>query len=282
MIAVSGAAGKTGRAICKRLVAYGQPVRALVRRQEQAQPLNALGVTQVVCGDMRDPQVVANLLVGVEKLYHICSNMNPQEVIIGELFITTAQQAGLKHFVYHSVLHPQVEAMPHHWMKMRVEEKLFESGLPVTMLQPAAYYQNLLGYWEAMITNHVYTVPYSIDAALSMVDLEDVAEAAARILTEPGHEHAIYELSGPQAVSAREIAELVSKKTGQAVRAQTVNRGEWEAGARAGGLPDYAVDTLLKMFAYYENYGFHANPNVLGWLLDRQPTSIESFIDRQI
>lgn len=282
MIAVSGAAGKTGRAICTRLVAYGRPVRALVRRQEQIQPLYDLGVTQVVCGDMRDPQAVTDLLVGAEKLYHICSNMNPQEVIIGELFIAAARQAGVEHFVYHSVLHPQVEAMPHHWLKMRVEEKLFESGLAVTILQPAAYYQNLLGYWQAMVTQGVYGVPYSIEVTLSMVDLEDVAEAAARILNYPGHAYAVYELSGPRAVSAREIAELVSERTGKVVRAQTIERGEWEAGARSGGLPDYAVDTLLKMFAYYEKFGFHANSNVLAWLLGRQPTSIESFIDRQI
>ena len=57
-----------------------------------------------------------------------------------------ARRAGIRHLVYHSVLHPQVEAMPHHWQKMRVEEQLFAAGLPYTILQPAAYMQNVLAH----------------------------------------------------------------------------------------------------------------------------------------
>ena len=62
--------------------------------------------------------------------------------------IRAAQSAGVERFVYHSVLHPQVEIMAHHWQKMRVEEQLFESGLSFTILQPAAYMQNVLAGWD--------------------------------------------------------------------------------------------------------------------------------------
>jgi uncharacterized protein YbjT (DUF2867 family) len=113
--------------------------------------------------------------------------MNPAEVEIGEGVIVAACAAGVEHVVYHSVLHPQTEAMPHHWSKLRVEEKLFESGLAYTILQPAAYMQNVLAYWEAIMEHGVYPVPYAVEARLSMVDLEDVARSAALILTEPGH-----------------------------------------------------------------------------------------------
>ncbi len=64
--------------------------------------------------------------------------------MIGKLVIDEARKAGVKHFVYHSVLHPQTEKMNHHWQKMHVEEMIFESGLPFTILQPAPYMQNLL------------------------------------------------------------------------------------------------------------------------------------------
>ena len=97
---------------------------------------------------------------------------------MGRLVIGEARAAGVQHFVYHSVLHPQVEKMNHHWQKLRVEEMIFESGLPSTILQPAPYMQNLLGGWKSIVEDGVLRVPYSVDSKFSFVDLEDVAEAA--------------------------------------------------------------------------------------------------------
>ena len=77
--------------------------------------------------------------------------------------------------------------MTHHWNKLRVEETLFESGLSYTILQPASYMQNVLGGWQAIVEHGVYAAPYSVETRMSMVDLEDIAEATAVVLTEPGH-----------------------------------------------------------------------------------------------
>ena len=72
----------------------------------------------------------------------------------------------MEHFVYHSVLHPQTEKMNHHWQKMRVEEMIFESGLPFTILQPAPYMQNLLAGWKSIVEDGVLRVPYSVDSEI--------------------------------------------------------------------------------------------------------------------
>lgn len=278
MILVTGAAGKTGKHMIRALTARGQAVRALVHRAEQADQLKVLGAAEVVTGDLRDQQALAHAFSGVSSVYHIAPNMSPDELDIGRAAIQAAQEAGLSHFVYHSVLHPQVEDMPHHWLKLRVEEALFKSGLDFTILQPAAYMQNLLGYREAILSRGVYAVPYSVDSCQSLVDLNDVAEVAAAVLTEPGHTHAVYELASPDAPSAREIAALVSERIGRPVQAETIDRWEWEAKARAGGMQDYAVNTLKKMFEYYEKYNFLGNPNVLGWLLGRPPRRFVQFL----
>ncbi len=60
-------------------------------------------------------------------------------------------RSGVTRFVYHSVLHPQIEAMPHHWQKMRTEEMLFAAGFELTVLQPTAYMQNILGAWRGVV-----------------------------------------------------------------------------------------------------------------------------------
>jgi NAD(P)H dehydrogenase (quinone) len=280
MILVTGAAGKTGRAIIQALSAKGRVVRALVRRPEQVQPVEELGAQEALVGDMRLPETLERAVRGVAAIYHICPNMSPDEVGIGQAAIAAARAAGLERFVYHSVLHPQTEAMPHHWLKLRVEERLFESGLAYTILQPAAYMQNVLAHWDQIVEQGVYPVPYAIETRLGMVDLDDVAAAAATVLTEPGYAGATYELAGTEALSQIEVAGILERHLRRPVRAETVPVADWERGARSAGLDNYQIDTLLKMFRYYELYGFWGNAHVLEWLLRRPATTFAAFVAR--
>ena len=280
MILVTGAAGKTGRAIIRALSARGATVRALVNRPEQTRAVEKLGAHEVLVGDMRALTTMQRAARGVQRVYHICPNVSPDEVAIGQVAIAAACSAGVRHFVYHSVLHPQTETMPHHWQKLRVEERLFESGLSYTILQPAAYMQNVLAHWDQILQQGVYPVPYPVETRLSMVDLEDVAAAAAIVIAEPGHTGATYELAGPEALSQTEVASLLSERVGCPVHARVVSLAAWEQGARASGLGDYQVETLIKMFRYYQHHGFAGNPHVLGWLLQRPPTTFGAFLER--
>ena len=284
MILVTGAAGKTGRAVIRALSARGQTVRALVHRPQQAPAAVDAGAQDVVAGDMRDPAILEHALapgrVAVRAVYHICPNMSPDELSIARVVLRAARAAGLEQVVYHSVLHPQTEAMPHHWQKLRVEELLFESGLPFTILQPAAYMQNLLAYWDQIVGQGVYAVPYATDTLLGMVDLEDVAEAAAIVLTEGGHAGATYELAGADVLSPADVARVLERQLARPVQAQAVPLDEWECGARATGLGEYQVETLLQMFRYYQRHGFWGNPRVLTWLLRRPPTTFATFVER--
>lgn len=142
--------------------------------------------------------------------------MNPDEVLIGKAAIAAGRAAEIEQFVFHSVLHPQIEAMPHHWSELGVEEALFESQLPYTILQPSNYMQdvlaglhpsdymqNVFAGWREIVEEGICAVPYSVQprTRMNMVDLVDVAEAAAVALAEPGHLGAIYERAGPDTLS---------------------------------------------------------------------------------
>jgi uncharacterized protein YbjT (DUF2867 family) len=259
-------------------------VRALIHHPAQAGVVEALGAGEAVAGDMRDPATLDRAVRGVRAVYHICPNLHPDEVGIGRTAIAAARQEGVAHFVYHSVLHPQVEAMPHHWRKMQVEALLFESGLAYTILQPAAYMQNLLAHRRRIVEEGVYPVPYPVETRLGLVDLDDVAAAAALVLADArragSHAGATYELAGPDVLTQAEVANLLGQQLGRAVHARAVPLPQWEQEARAAGLGDYPVETLRKMFRYYACYGFWGNPRVLGWLLDRTPASLADFARR--
>ena len=280
MITVTGAAGKTGQAVLRALQQRGETVRAWVRRPEQVEVAHRLGAQDVVVGDLQDPAILAQALDGARKVYLICPNMHPEEEAIGRAVLDQARKSGVQHIVYHSVLHPQTQTMPHHWHKLLVEEAIFESKLPFTVLQPAAYMQNLRGSWETILTQGLYRVPYAVETRLGMVDLLDVAEVAAKVLTEPGHEGAIYELAGPEVLTQEEVAGILGRALGRPVRVETISPAEWEHRARTAGLSDYARETLQRMFRYYEQFGFWGNPNVLAWLLGRPPTRLSEFVRR--
>ena len=133
MILLTGTAGKTGRAILRALAKRGVRVRALVRSEEQKRNMLQLGAQEVHVGDLRDTVSMAQALQGIRRVYYICPNITPDEVQIGENLLSMGREVGVQRFVYHSVLHPQVESMPHHWQKMRMEEKIFESKMEFTI-----------------------------------------------------------------------------------------------------------------------------------------------------
>jgi uncharacterized protein YbjT (DUF2867 family) len=282
MILVTGASGKTGRAVVAALARAGLPARALVRHAARAQVLADLGAHEVVEGDLRLAADLRRAVDGTRAVYHICPNIHPDEVAIGQRLLTAAKEARVDLVVLHSVLHPQTEKMPHHWSKLRVEEGLIDSGLAFTILQPAPYMQNLLSGGKQIAETGVLRNPYPVETSLSLVDLEDVAEAAAKVLGEAGHIGATYELVGTPPLTQTQVAEVLSAALGRAVHAEVEPLEAWEARAVAAGLTPDQRATLAKMFAYYARHGLAGNPNTLRWLLGREPTSLAAFAQRSM
>ena len=280
MILVTGAAGKTGRAVIMALAARGARVRALVRNVQHAAALEALGAAEVSIGSFDDGHALARAADAIAAIYHICPNASRNEVGYARAVVAAARSRGVGRFVYHSVLHPQIEAMPHHWEKMRVEEMLFASGLSVTVLQPTAYMENILSLLRGVAEEGVLRVPYPVETRLSLVDLDDVAEAAALALATDDHAGATYELVGTPPLSQAEVADAMSLALGREVRIEGEPIEAWEARARAGGMGEHERRTLAAMFRYYAAHGLTGNPNVLRWLLGRAPNGLAQFFSR--
>jgi NAD(P)H dehydrogenase (quinone) len=280
MILVTGVGGKTGKAVIAALVARGATARAFVRSNAHEAALKRIGASEVVIGEMDDDAALMRAMNGVEAIYHICPNISPHEMTFAEEVVAAAEAAEVPRFVYHSVLHPQIEAMPHHWAKMRVEEMLFSSELDFTILQPTAYMQNSLAELARMTSDGVYRVPYPIETKLSLVDLDDVAAAAALVLTSEDHSNATYELVGTLPLDQSEIAAAFAHVLGREVRPEAESVKAWQARARIDGMDEHTVTGLTKMFVSYASDGLKGNPHVLGWLLGRKPTTLTEFVTR--
>jgi uncharacterized protein YbjT (DUF2867 family) len=266
--------------VVKALAAKGANVRALVRRPEHTEALRALGAADISIGSFDDAGALAHAAAGTRAIYHICPNVSPHEVAYARAVATAAQTQNVARFVYHSVLHPQIEAMPHHWQKMRTEEMLFAGGFDLTILQPTAYMQNILGVWPGIVAEGAFRVPYPVETRLSLVDLDDVAEAAALVLTTNGYSGATYELVGTSPLSQTEVAAAIGEALKRNVRAEAETVEAWEARARASCMGEHERMTLAAMFRYYAEHGLVGNPNTLSWLLGRAPNSLARCLGR--
>lgn len=279
MILVTGAAGKTGKAVIRALAARGEQVHAYVHRHTHVRDLHELGAIAVSVGTLDDADAIAQAAQDARAVYHICPNVSACELPFARAVAEGVSRAGVTRFVFHSVLHPQIEAMPHHWEKMRVEEMLFASGLDIAVLQPTAYMQNLLAQWRAISREGIYKIAYPATSRISLVDLDDVAEAAAIVLTNDTHIGATYELVGTPPLSQTEVAAVLGQTLGKAISIDAETPEEWAA--RATGLDSYQRQTLIKMFRYYAQHGLIGNSGTLRWLLGREPTTLAEFVRRQ-
>lgn len=279
MILVTGANGQTGRAIIKRLLERGEEIRAFVHHKEQQQELLKIGVKGIIVGDMLNEDDVDRAYTEVDTVYHICSVFNPKEVEIGKIAIKVAKEKEIKHFIYHSVLHSILHNMPHHKKKHIVEELIVNSGIPYTIVQPSAFMQNIMESWNSLRIQGIFRQKLftSNKTRMCMIDLDDLAEAVANIITNDKHIGATYELCGDN-LSLCDMIEIFSRQLGKEITVDIPDDKHVEVNLKKAGFSDYYISSLITMFHHYNKQGFIGNCNTLTWLLGRNPHNFEDFI----
>jgi uncharacterized protein YbjT (DUF2867 family) len=264
VIVVTAAGGPTGTAVVRELRARGESVRAVVNRRRPRPELADLGA-EVVVAELTQPMAWSRVFAGADALYLIWPNFDPEEAEGAPALFAEARRAGLPRLVYHSVLRPQLRVMPHHAAKDRAEEALDASGLRSwRVLQPCAYADNMDAQLEAVRASGVLRSYWGLRTAQSLVDLRDVAAAAAVLLTEDGLDGGTFEAAGPEPLTAPRLAELIGARLGEVVVADDVIPG--------GEMPtSYAARCRRTMFDHYRAHGFTGSPRVLTDLLGRPP-----------
>jgi len=280
-ILVTGASGATGRRIVAALTRSGASVRAFIRRTSAQEELALNGAQDFVHGSLEDDDALTAAVAGVDGLIHICPPMHPEEDRIASRIIETCKRAGGVRLILWSVLHPLID-VPHHRRKLVAEAALVGSDLPYTILQPARYMQHLAPIWPQVLETGVHSMPFSAAARFSLADLDDLAEAAAIVATQPGHDFATYQLAGPEALSQEDCAAALSRLLGRPIEAKARPIEGFLAQMRQAGAPDYRVKTLEIMNRHYDAHGLIGNSHVLQWLLGRAPNRFEDYVRREL
>jgi len=280
MILVTSAYGNNGRRLIPGLAARGIDVRAL-NLSDKTEELKELGAKEVIVGNTLDPITLNKAMVGVKSVFHVGPSFHPQEAEMGIAVINAASEAEVEHFVYDSVLHPQISVLLQHRMKLVVEEHLINSDLNYTILQPMQYMQNI--NISDVYREGVFNQASALETSLSFMDMDDKVEVAAKVLTEDVHYGATYELCCDDYLNAIEISEIMTKVLGKKIKPKLVPK-ELIISRFQKAFPDYGdypAKGFTALFDYYSKYGFLGNSNVLKWLLGRTPTTLEEYIKKE-
>jgi uncharacterized protein YbjT (DUF2867 family) len=279
MILVTGATGLNGSELVRRLSAKGVFVRALVRSTTRAEKLSSLPNVEIVQGDMARPETLREALAGVERAMLISSS-DPAMLEVQSNFIEEARKSGVKHVVKLSGIMPERDS-PFRFARMHgeIERRLEISGMAFTHLRAGEFMHAYFRQVPSMVARGALLLPME-DAKIASIDIGDVAEVAATVLTSSGHEGKIYPLTGPEALSMAEVAEKLSAATGKRIQYFNISPEEAKKASLAAGVPPFTAEALAELFAERRK-GKEAQvslviPTVFGW----QATSFDEFARR--
>ena len=250
MILLTGATGTNWTEIARLLAGRGVPFHAMVRDPGRATDLAALSGATVVEGDFDDAESVARALGGAERVFLLTPSTERAEA--QQLaFVEAAQRAGVRHLVklsqYAASADSPVRFLRYH---AAVEQAVRDSGMGYTFLRPNLFMQGLLHFTGTVARDGSFAAAAG-DAAVSVVDVRDIARVAVAALTEPGHEGKTYTLTGPQALTHADMARAISEATGKPVRYVDVAPEAMGAAMVEMGMPPWQADGLVEDYAHY-------------------------------
>lgn len=279
-ILVTGSTGKIGSKVVAQLAQQGMVVRALTRSPEKAR--FPAGVTPVK-GDLLDADAMRAALEGVSTLFLLVPN-DADELTQAVNTLSIAREAGVKGIVYLSVTRSdQYTDVPHFTAKYAVERMIEELELPATILRPSYFIQNDVMLKGVLQGAGIYPAPVG-QKGVSMIDIGDIADAAVIELIRRERASGqlprkLVELSGPDALTGPQIAQIWSDVLGREVRYGGGNLDAFEKQMRTLA-PAWKAFDMRAMFRRYQQDGAVASREQLDQLtelLGRPPRSYREF-----
>ncbi len=229
MIAITGATGQLGHYVIESLMKTvpASQIVAIVRNPAKAQALAAQGIT-VRQADYGDEAALTSALQGVEKLLLISSSEVGQRAPQHRNVINAAKTAGVKFIAYTSLLHADTSPLGLADEHIETEKMLADSGIVYTLLRNGWYSENYLASAPAALEHGVF-IGAAGDGKIASATRADYAAAAARVISEVGHEGKVYELAGDSAWTLTQLAAELTKQSGKSVTYQNLSEADFAA-----------------------------------------------------
>lgn len=210
MILISGATGNVGKELVQQLLDKGERIRVLIRDERKVAHLG--NQVERAVGDLDQPETLAAAMQDIDRLFFV-TPVTEQVVNLLE----AAKQAGVRHVVKLSTIEADRSLGPGKWHRQQ-EELVKSMGFTWTFLRPTMMMVNTIEWWSATIRSQNAVYFPGGNGKVPPVDPRDVAAVACTVLTCPGHEAQIYEVTGPEALTIREMVQVMAKILGEPLR----------------------------------------------------------------
>ena len=256
-ILVTGATGTVGSEVVKQLLsAKGQKEDIIVKaaaRSANDDTFRDFGV-QVVQLDYNKPDTLSSALRGIDKLF-LLTPFQSDMVDLTSNLVNEAKNVGVRYIVKQSVLGADAEpGITSSRLHRQAEKVIEESGIPFTFLRPNFFMQNFVTFYSHFIkTQGAFYVPAG-DAKASFVDVRDIAAVAVQALNgsskngTANHIRKAYDITGGEALSYGQAAEILSKEIGKKVNYVNISDEDARKGMKDMGADEWTINSMIELF----------------------------------
>lgn len=286
MILVTGATGEFGKHAVQQLIEKGvstSDISVLSRSMEKANNYKADGIT-VKIGDYTNYDSLAKAFEGVDKLLFVSSSEIENRAEQHQNVVKAAKAAGVKHIAYTSFMRNQERdnsaiafLQDSH---LKTENWIKESGMTYTILQNATYLDMLPMFLGEQVLETGVIMQPAENGKSSLVLRQELAEAAAVVLTSEGHENKVYPLVNNQAISYNEVAETITQISGKHITYKSPSPEEYQATLKSYGVPDEYIGLFTAFSVAQANGELEMSDNSLEKLIGRKPTTAKEFLSK--
>ena len=282
-IAILGADGRLGRKTIEAVLARGTAadlVVAAVRSPSEAADLIAKDV-QVRAANYDDPDSMTAAFADCERVLLIPTTAPPSERVRQyDNAIGAAREAGIRHLVHYGVVQTSVES-PFRITPFLVyaESAIRTRGLAWTILRNSPYMDPIVDWVPSIV--RLGTIPYPTgDGRCAYVSHDDIARAAAVVMTKSGHEERVYTLTGPRALTTDQLCRTVAKVTGEPVKPKQASGFDFVEACRAAGMSEERTQVQLSMYRAIREGHMEVVSDDIKKLTGQAAESFESFLRR--
>ena len=291
MYLITGAAGKIGgvsRFVVEMLLDKGEPVRAMVHREDaRAQRLRDLGA-EVVVGDLTNPRNVVDAMTGVERMFFNMS-VSLDYLEATAIVCATARELGgydvivnMSQMTVSQMALTSTEESHQQWLHWLSEEVMNWSGVPVVHIRPTVFLDNPLFTMLARRSVHdrgVLPLPFGTGRT-SPIPAVDVARVVVALLLDPADRVGnVYELTGPEVLDMDGLAEHYARALGRPVTAEDTPHDEWTRQyLRTTGLPDHVQQHISTMARLHREDRYNRASDDVETLTGEPAQTVEQYI----
>jgi uncharacterized protein YbjT (DUF2867 family) len=291
MYLITGAAGKIGgvsRSVVEMLLDKGEPVRAMVHREDaRAQRLRDLGA-EVVVGDLTNPRNVVDAMTGVERMFFNMS-VSLDYLEATAIVCATARELGgydvivnMSQMTVSQMTLTSTEESHQQWLHWLSEEVMNWSGVPVVHIRPTIFLDNPLFTMLARRSVHdrgVLPLPFGAGHT-SPISAVDVARVVVALLRDPADRIGdVYELTGPEVLDMDGLAEHYARALGRPVTAEDTPHDEWTRQyLRTTGLPDHVQQHISTMARLHREDRYNRASHDVETLTGEPAQTVEQYI----